>query len=274
MPKYAVLGATGNCGLSLVRTLTTEHPDATVSAFVRSRRKLLGLLSPSPSSSTENNDDIEESMPNLSIHEGTLSTPSVLQACIASADAVFIAIAPPGNERGCSLVRETCEAVVAAVRAIAGSDAQESKQKSKVPLLVLLSSAEADDKFYYDTPWPVRALSFAANYFTYKDLLAAEAYLRREMEGADGLIRPVFFKPGGISHDKKTGHVLSEERSMTFVSWLDVAAGMVQVAQEGEERWAGRNVSVLSRKKARPEYGNAPLLLRGLGTYLWSFLPL
>ncbi|KAG6355877.1 hypothetical protein INS49_015261 [Diaporthe citri] len=83
-------------------------------------------------------------------------------------------------------------------------------------------------------------------------------------ERRSGWVDAVFVKPGGISTDSRRGHELSTEGSQTFVSFLDVAGGMVQCADEGAARWAGGSVSVLSRGKARVEWSSGPVLLRNM----------
>lgn len=54
--------------------------------------------------------------------------------------------------------------------------------------------------------------------------------------------------------------MLYTEKSQTFVACVDVAAGMVQIADEGGERWGGKSVSVLSGSKAKLTYESFQLL--------------
>ena len=67
--------------------------------------------------------------------------------------------------------------------------------------------------------------------------------------------------PGGLSHDVQQGHELSEEKQQTFISFLDLAAGMVEVA-DADARWDGKHVSVVLKggRKAKIEYW-APVIL-------------
>lgn len=135
-------------------------------------------------------------------------------------------------------------------------------------ILVMLSSAEAEiePKFSLGVPWLVRQILFAANYYIYVDLIEAENHLRSKE-----WLRVVFVKPGGISHDVRRGHTLSEEQQQTFVSYFDVAAGMVECAENGE-KWSGKSVSVASTGKAKMLWSAVPLLSKGLLIYLlpWS----
>lgn len=63
----------------------------------------------------------------------------------------------------------------------------------------------------------------------------------------------VFIMPGGLVQDAQKGHKLSTERQQTFLGWLDLAAGMVEVADEESDLWTGKNVSVL------PVVGDVPM---------------
>lgn len=50
--------------------------------------------------------------------------------------------------------------------------------------------------------------------------------------------------PGGLCHDSQKGHILSLETEKTPLSYLDLAAGMIEVADAGDE-YHMKNVSVL-----------------------------
>lgn len=253
--SFAILGATGQVGSSLLHVLTDSQPDAQINVLVRSRAKLESTAPASVSNSS------------ISIFEGQITDVPLLTSCIRNTTAVFLAVATTSNAPGTRIAQDQVKAVVAAL----GSLRSEGTQR-KLPTLVLLSSAETEEKFVLSIPLLFRRLLFQCNYWIYTDLLAAEAYLR---ENSDW-VNSVYFKPGGISHDVKTGHVLSEEESMTFVSFLDVAAGMVECAIDGD-RWSGKSVSVLATRKAKfPAYQilvGLPLALLGT-TFPWLYTKL
>lgn len=258
-PTYAILGATGQTGGSVLQVLAAERPDMSINCLVRSRPKLERMYP-----------DIVAS-PRVKVFEGQISDIPLLTDCIRGTKAVFMCVASPDNKPHLRIARDQAEAVVAALGALRAekqsSPAQGDKSgtaaitKTPLPLLVMLSSAETDEaRFCADMPWPVRRLLFTANWWVYTDLIAAERYLQER----SGWVDVVFMKPGGISTDARRGHVLSTEGSQTFVSFLDVAGGMVQCADEGAARWAGGSVSVLSRGKARVEWSSGPVLLRNM----------
>lgn len=261
-PTYAILGATGQTGGSVLQVLTTERPDVNVNCLVRSRPKLERMRPEVVGS------------PNVRVFEGQINNIPLLTDCIRGTSAVFMCVAHPDNKPHLRIARDQAEAVVAALERLRAEQQQQQQPSPKLPLLVVLSSAETDEpRFCAGIPWPVRRLLFAANWWIYTDLIAAERYLRER----SGWVDAVFVKPGGISTDVRRGHVLSAEGSQTFVSFLDVAGGMVQCAGEGPGRWAGGCVSVLSRGKARVEWANGPLLLRNMACtwvpwlYPWLF---
>lgn len=260
---YAILGATGQTGGSVLQVLATERPDVRINCLVRSRAKLERMYP-----------DIV-ACPNVKIFEGQISDIPLLTDCIRGTGAVFMCVASPDNKPHLRIARDQAEAVVAALEALRGAEQHQSAHRGEknsgtakntgktapLPLLVMLSSAETDEaRFCGDIPWAARRFLFAANWWVYTDLIAAERYLRER----SGWVDVVFVKPGGISTDARRGHVLSTEGSQTFVSFLDVAGGMVQCADEGAARWAGGSVSVFSREKAKVEWSSGPLLLRNM----------
>lgn len=139
-----------------------------------------------------------------------------------------------------------------------------------LPRLVVLSSAETEEVPFFskDIPWPIRNTLFAANGFIYKDLIAAEKYLRQH----EDWLRFCIVKSGGISVDVAGGHEVRFDKQQTFTSYADLAGGMLDVAEEEGDKYDGKNVSVISSRQARPEYDNAPLLLRGLLVYWFPWL--
>lgn len=268
-PNYAILGATGQTGGSVLQVLASERPDVNINCLVRSRPKLERMFPDIVTSKQQ-----PSPPPKVKVFEGQISDIPLLTDCIRGTSAVFLCVACPSNKPHLRVARDQAEAVVAALEALREEQRQEPTQgrgekkpgaaaaaATRLPLLVMLSSAETDEaRFCGGIPWAVRRVLFAANWWVYTDLIAAERYLRER----SGWVDAVFVKPGGISTDARRGHELTTEGSQTFVSFLDVAGGMVQCADEGASRWAGGSVSVLSRGKARVEWSSGPVLLRNM----------
>ena len=254
MSAYALLGATGTVGNYIFRTLA-EDSDRKIHAFVRSRSKL-ERMSPEICSS-----------PNVKIFEGDISNTEVLSKCITGTRAVFLAVAASYNRPGENIAQIQAESIVSALESL------RAKEKNvRPPTLIVLSSAETEEKFCEDLPWLVQKMLFAANYHIYVDLMKAEKYLR-----ARDWIGCVFVKPGGLSHDARHGYILSTEKQQTFLSFWDLVYAMVDIADADDGRWNGKAVSVLSHKKAKVETGAMWALSRGLVTYffpwLYAYLP-
>lgn len=270
MPTYAILGATGQTGSHILQLLLRDHPAADVNVLVRSRAKLEAMLPPDlvPLLLSDNKDN--NSSRRLHVYEGTITDVPLLSACLAGATTAFLTVATMYNEPHTRIAQDQAEAVVAALEGQRqeqiknkGGGGDDKKEKSPHrPLLVMISSAETEeDPFCLDTPWPVRKFIACCNYWIYADLVAAEAYLRRRADWVD----TVFFKPGGIAHDVQRGHILSFDKSQTFVSFWDVAAAMIDCGcQNDREAMAGKSVSLLAKSKAKFPTDTPMILLRNL----------
>ena len=250
MSKYAVLGATGNTGLSLVRILL-QSPDKQINAYCRSSKKLYNLC-PEAEHNT-----------NVHIFEGHLDDAKLLANCLRGTRAAFLTVALSDNVPNCTVAVDTARNVIAALRIL-----REEKKDAVLPKLIVLSSASLEPKFTGDMPrWAHTMLWWAASH-AYKDLELAEAILRDEQSWIDGT---TWMKPGALSHDKQKGHALSKDTAKSPVSFLDLAAGMVEVADDDSGSCAMCNVAVNPTAKDVAFPWNAPVaLFRGL---LFHFLP-
>ena len=200
-----------------------KSPEKKIRPFVRSKQKLLTQRSEL------------ESLPNVTIFEGTLRNVETLAECFAGATAAFLAIGETDNIPGTSVAQEQASAAVKALELVRKND-----PNARLPQLIVLSSAALEKKFMKDFPAaPYAVLKRAAGHI-YHDLRLAEEYLR-----SHGWVKQVYIKPGGLVHDTPKGHILSTERQQTFLSFLDLAAGMVEVAEADDDTWNLKNVSVL-----------------------------
>lgn len=251
MSAYAILGATGQVGGSILQVLG-ENPENRINVLVRSRSKLEHSYPPIVSN------------PNIHVFEGSISDTPTLASCLKVARAAFLCVAVTENKPGVTISVDTAHAVIKALQSLQSRD-----RAFKPPRLVILSSASLDDKFWRTVPSFVHNLMYAANSHIYDDLARAETYLRQHEDWLD----MTFVMPGGLSHDVRQGHELSSERQQTFISFLDLAAGMVEVAN-ADERWEGKHVSVLLKegRKAKIEWWAPVLLGKGLLCYVFTWL--
>ncbi|CAD0111453.1 unnamed protein product [Aureobasidium uvarum] len=248
MPTYAVLGVTGNTGQSLLKVLT-QDPANKVHAYCRSRTKL------------ENLQPGIIANPNVRVYEGNLSNTNIIADCIQGTHAVFLAVAVSGNVPGNTIAQDTARVVIAALRSLRITSAA-----TKFPILVVLSAVPTEPAFEKEMPALALDLLFRAESNIYNDLIAAEALLRREQDW----LSVTFVKPGALSIDSQKGHKVSMQAAKGVVSFMDLAAAMVEVADSGDTYdWKAVSVDPVAADVAFP-WQNLPLLVKGL---LYHFFP-
>lgn len=267
MSGYAILGATGQVGGSVLKALlersnsqSKENPNQSIRVLVRSQAKFEKQLQ-RPNFSSLDHSSVEV------VESADISKVDKLVECIANTRAVFLCVAAVNNQPGCSVSQDAVNAVISALRHIH----DDPQYRGKLPRLVILSSAEAEEVPHLSAniPWPMRSVLFSANSNIYNDLIAAEKILRKERDWIDFTI----VKPGGLSWDVAKGHKLSFDEQQTFISYADMVNGMIEVADEESSRYEGRNVSVLVPSGgAKAAYENAPLLFKGLLVHFFPFL--
>jgi hypothetical protein len=132
--------------------------------------------------------------------------------------------------------------------------------------LVVLSAVPTEPAFSKDMPALALAILFRAESNIYNDLIAAEKQLRKEQDW----LSVTFVKPGALSIDSQKGHALTMEGPKGVVSFLDLAAGMVEVAESGDVYdWKAVSVNPTASDVAFP-WQNIPLLVKGL---IYHFFP-
>lgn len=261
MPSYAILGATGQVGSSILDALlqsstSTPKEPIQINAFVRSKQKLLSMR------------PALASHPSTTIHEGSLTNTPLLASCILNTRAVFLCIAAQDNVPACSIAQEQAHAVLAALEH--NDKKNKANQHATPPKLIVLSSASLEPHLTTDLPALFKPIMNAAASNVYADLRLAETHLRSHAPANAELI---FIKPGGLVHDKAVGHKLSTTRQQTFLSFADLGAGMVEAADSAAGTWneARGNVSVVpAREGTRVEWYVPWFLLKGC---LYHFVP-
>jgi putative NADH-flavin reductase len=257
MSAYAILGATGSTGSSILKLLSAS-PKAHIKLLVRSKSKLHKLF---PAAI----DNL-----NIEIFESYISDISTLTKCLSGTKAVFLTVAATDNIPGCCISIDTAKAVVQALKIL-----REDDQHFKPPRLIVLSSASVDDKFWDTIPSFVHNWLYTALSNLYDDLKEAEKYLR----GQQDWLNATFIMPGGIVHDVQRGHELSTTSQQTFVSFLDVAGAMIEVADSEGDRWDWQNVSLVLKggQTAKLEWRAPVLLSKGLvlhyAPWMYAYLP-
>lgn len=263
MSSYSLLGATGQIGSEVLRVLlemsSTTTTKLEIKVLVRSRAKLEKQFQ------TESFSKFDTS--NVEIFEAKdVTDEEALAKCMKGTRAVFMCAAGSTNKPQTTIAQDQAKAVLSALRIL-----QREDRAAKLPRMIVLSSAEAEETphFSADIPWPMRNILFAANSNLYNDLIATEKYLRSQGDWFDFCI----MKSGGISKDIARGHEVSFDKQQTFISYADLAGAMIDIASDDSSKYNGRNVSVLSPGgKARVQWENGPLLLKGLLIHFFPFL--
>lgn len=258
MPTYTILGATGQVGGSVLEVLLQSEQNQ-INAYCRSKSK---LLDQKPQLAND---------PRIHIFEGSLDDIALLANCCRGVRAVFMTVAAQNNRPGCSIAQDQARQVIATMQALREENEKStSSAASRLPTLIMLSSATTEPHLCRNMPSFARTVLHLALSNVYADLEAAERMLRAE----SGWLDVVYFKPGAISHDVQGGHVLSTEEQASPVSYLDVAAGMVECGEEGGGgRFVGMGVSVLPKAEKVKVPWEAPVsLVQGLLVHFFPWL--
>ena len=123
--------------------------------YCRSKQTLIKLLP----EAAENN--------YVKVFEGHLENVELLEECMRGTRAVFLAVAVTENVPGCSIAIDTANVVIQALK-------QMKKRQTKLPKLVVLSSASLEPKFMSDDPKLGRSVALCAFSNIYKHLAVAE----------------------------------------------------------------------------------------------------
>lgn len=194
----------------------------------------------------------------IKIFEGNLEDSELLASCLRDTRAVFLAIAVTGNKPGNTLAVDTARQVVSALERLKQDDPD-----TRLPKLVVLSSASIEHRLMSATPQIMLNILYTAFPNIYDDLKEAEDYIRSKE-----WVTATFIKPGGLTNDEQRAHVLSLTEATSPLSFLDLAAGMVEAADE--EQYDGKAVAVNATGDVAFPWEAPVLLVKGL---LCHFLP-
>lgn len=254
MSTYAVLGATGNCGTALIDNLLRNDAHSKINAYCRNSNKLIRLL-PQVGDNKR-----------VKIFEGAITNIDVIASCIKDCAAVFMVVTTNDNIPGCRLGQDQAYTVISALEKL---KAEAAPGTLRMPKLVLLSSATIDDHLARAMPWWFRPVMLTAASHVYRDLEITEEFLRKQ----DSWVSTIFIKPGGLSVDVQRGHKLDFDHEESFISYLDLAAAMIEAADCKENIYDGRNVSVVNKNGgARFPPGTPKCILVGLIRHFFPFM--
>lgn len=236
MPTYAIIGATGATGSALLTLLLKETPKTTIHAYARSKKK---LLSQQPSLTSNSS---------VRIFDGSLTDVPLIASCISGVDAIFAVVGVNENVPGLRVAQDTAHTLVAALCynshiANGGSGVKEFGA-APLPRIIVLSSSSLNPDLCTEVPPFLHWLLSRAFKYPYTDLALAESYLRLHRSW----LHATFIQPGGLVEEKQEGHELrlhgrERKAGSIFMSYLDLAAGMIEVAESPDKYdWAGVGV--------------------------------
>jgi hypothetical protein len=252
MSTYAIIGATGNCGTALLDNLS-RIPTANVRVYCRNRNKLMNAV-------PHLVDDKR-----VVIFEGSIYDVGLLAQCIKDTHVVFHVVSTNTNVPNFNIGLDAAKTIVSALKKLEA----ESPRGWKRPKLVLLSSATIDYHLSRKMPWLFRRILLTAASSVYNDLRRTEEFLRAQGK----TVTTIFIKPGGLSVDKQRGHKLDFDVEDTFVSYLDLAAAMIEAADDPDGRYDLKNVSVVNTNGgAKLPPGTPWCILTGLLRHYFPFL--
>ena len=257
MASYAVLGATGNTGNSLVQLLA-KNPNTKVNCYCRNKAKLFKVL---PDVAEQNN---------VEVFDGSIEDVELMTRCIRGCRSVFMTVTSNDNIPGCHLAQDSAHSVIAALKKI-----RAEQPDYKMPKLLLLSSVTIDPYLGRTIPKWFHPIMLKAASFVYDDLRAAESLMRAE----EDWVTSIYVKPGGLSIDIQRGHRLSLTDHEAFVSYLDLAASMIEAADESGTVYDNRNVSICNVNGSAKFPSGVPVtvicgLLRHYFPWLHPYLPM
>jgi putative NADH-flavin reductase len=221
---YAVLCATGNCGTALIKNLQ-QRSNARIHAHCRNRVKLLQQFPEIKDGGT------------VAVFEGGIYNIDLIKSCIRGCHAVFLVVSTNDNIPGCRLAQDMAAAVIQALQEL-----RETQKTQKTPKLVLLSSGTIDSHFSQHVPWLLQRILLRSASHVYRDLKVTEKLLRAYKHW----LRTVYVMPGALAIDVQRGHALSFTEQDSPISYLDLAAAMIETADDEDGRYDERNVSVIN----------------------------
>ncbi|KAI4133903.1 MAG: hypothetical protein LQ347_001975 [Umbilicaria vellea] len=221
MSSYAILGGTGKTGRCLLSILL-ESPENTINVYVRSRSRLLALF---PSLSDNKR---------VAIFSGAIDDIALLSSCISGVNAVFATVATNENVPGLRIAQDQSQSIVAAFCHLRTQD-----PATKLPRVLILSASMINPTLVAHLPSHVVWVVRHAVSHVYADLEHAERFLRLHKSWLD----VVFVQPGALVDGERRGHELSLELEISFLSYADMAAGMIEIADSVKYSWQGLSVN-------------------------------
>ncbi|KAK4684779.1 glucan 1,3-beta-glucosidase, partial [Tremellales sp. Uapishka_1] len=220
MPTYAILGATGQTGIELVRLLL-DDPSVHLNLYARSLAKLEKLHPALP-----------QHKDTTTIYAGSLADPSLIASCLRGVDAVFSVLGSNVTTPDCSVGVDSSRAIITALHTLRDEHAgSASASPFACPPVIYLSSASLSPRLSSDKPRFVRWFVHQALWYIYHDM---EMGIALFAEPANAFIPFIQACPGALVSAKGTGARISlDPGGPPMIAYPDLAEGIVMIAKEG-----------------------------------------
>ncbi|KAB8203758.1 Averufin oxidase A [Aspergillus parasiticus] len=249
MVTYALLGATGATGSSILRHLLQKSPDSLhIQVLVRSKVKLLQAFP-----------DLETTRrPQVHVIQGMSTDSDALSECLRNASIVFMCVAQNGSPIGTTLCQDSARAIISVLQ-----QQQQSEGASYQPCtIVQLRSASLNPALAAQVPAFVHRIVSFCLFANYADIKQACQYYSEAQK--QGTLEYILVDPPTL-HDANGTHptgyrLISTEPQATALSYADLGAAMCEIAHR-ESEFHGRAVGVTATGRVRQTWG---VLLRHL----------
>ncbi|KAK4679816.1 hypothetical protein QC764_207420 [Podospora pseudoanserina] len=245
MSTYALLGATGATGTSILHHLLQNPPQDLIqlNILVRSKPKLLQtfptLLSSRPP-------------PPFKIHifEGTSTSPHSLTPCLTSATTILNCVGTNASNPGTTLHSATASAIISSLTTISLTN----KSHYQPPTILQLRTASLNPALSSQVPKLVHSVVSFCLHNSYSDLEeACNLYIPASR---NGLLNYILIDPPTLHESPPTGYSLitrADEKQDVALSYADLGAAMCELATT-RERLHGKAVGVTARGKVREKW--------------------
>ncbi|CAK4034446.1 Hypothetical predicted protein [Lecanosticta acicola] len=251
MPKFVLLGATGATGSAVLRSILNDPPqDLKLDILVRSEARLRKRFSELPTESS-----------GIRVLEGQATDASTLRRCCYGASTIFACVGANESKPGMSLVYDTANAIVTALRSMQS----EQGDAYRPPIVVQLRTASLNDDMARHTPAPVVSFVKWALYHTYLDISRACALYEAAAQGNDSddqhptkpgkpLLRYVYADPPTL-HDPDgvecTGYkLIAGGPHPTVLSYADLGAALYELGRRPDQ-YANQALGVIATGKPK-----------------------
>ena len=239
MPKYALLGATGSTGSSVLRYLLEEPPKGLkVNILVRNKTKLLNAFP-----------KLEETSAfEVTITVGTPNDSNALQQCLEGSNVIINCIATNESRPDTSIAYDTAAAVIDSLKTLRKLDGA----TYQTPTVVTLRAAPVNPVFAAQMPAFGRAMIWFILRFCYLDLQKAGQLYAQIAKEEPGLLEYIYVDSGATQDadgTERTGYELVTDGHLEgFVSFADLGAAICELAERHED-FEGKGVGVAATGK-------------------------